>query len=76
MRVTRDAERWFDVAVPFWRGLDAIRVRAVRSVKGCYEPLYYPVGRVVLGGDAGQNDGDVPVPPEQHELRARERRMV
>ena len=31
----------------------------------------YPVERVVLGGDTGQNDGDVPVPPEQHELRAR-----
>lgn len=35
----RDVERWFDVAVPFWRGLDAIRVRAVRSVKGCYEAV-------------------------------------
>ena len=27
--------------------------------------------RVVLGGDAGQNDGDVPVSAEQHELGAR-----
>ena len=27
--------------------------------------------RLGVGGDAGQNDGDVPVPPEQHELRAR-----
>ena len=27
--------------------------------------------RVVLGGDAGRDDGDVPVPPEQHELRTR-----
>ena len=35
----RDVERWFDVAVPFWRGLDAIRVRAVRPVKGCYEAV-------------------------------------
>ena len=26
----RDVERLLDVAVPFWRGLDAIRVRAVR----------------------------------------------
>ena len=31
--IPRDVERWFDVAVPFWRGLDAIRVRAVRSVE-------------------------------------------
>ena len=27
--------------------------------------------RVILGGDAGRDSGDVPVPPEQHELRAR-----
>ena len=31
----------------------------------------YPVERLGVGGDTGQNDGDVPVPPEQHELRAR-----
>lgn len=31
----------------------------------------YPVERVVLGGDAGRDDGDVPVSAEQHELRAR-----
>ena len=35
----RDVERLIDVAVPFWRGLDAIRVRAVRPVKGCYEAV-------------------------------------
>ena len=31
----------------------------------------YPVERVVLGGDTGQNDGDVPVSAEQYELRTR-----
>ena len=31
----------------------------------------YPVERVVVGGDAGQNDDDVPVPPEQYEVRTR-----
>ena len=46
-------------------------MRAVQPVKGCYGPLYCPVERVVLGGDAGQNDDDVPVPPEQHEVRTR-----
>ena len=44
--------------------------------EGCYEPLYCPVERVVLRGDAGRHDGDVPVSAEQHELRARGRRMV
>ena len=39
--------------------------------EGCYGPLYYPVERVVLGGDAGQNDGDVPVSADQHEVRTR-----
>ena len=34
MRVPRDVERWFDVAVPFWRGLDAIRMRAVERSRG------------------------------------------
>ena len=31
--IPRDVERLIDVAVPLWRGLDAIRVRAVRSVE-------------------------------------------
>ena len=31
----------------------------------------YPVERLGVGGDAGQNDDDVPVPPEQYEVRTR-----
>ena len=27
-----------------------------------------PVERLGVGGDAGQNGGDVPVPPEQYEV--------
>ena len=31
----------------------------------------YPVERLGVGGDAGRNDDDVPVPPEQYEVRTR-----
>ena len=31
----------------------------------------YPVERVILGGDAGRDSGDVPVSAEQHELWTR-----